>query len=147
MNSTTFRTLYAFAWLTACTSVLGAQATMGLGDTLWSIGLGDWFAIAFLSTAFGLLALLQRLKDKAAPKHWARFVSAHMLGSHMAGFSVFMLLEASDRPPDRFFQALAIGLAAFLGATVIDRLAIKVLSPLGVTSSDSLKTTEVEDNK
>jgi hypothetical protein len=138
MNSATYKTLHIIAMSMATTSVAAAQVTMGLGDTLWSIELGDWVAIAFLSTTFGLVALLQRLNRNEAPTHWLRFALAHMLGSLVSGFTIFLALEAQGTP-NRFFQALAIGCAAFIGASVIDRIAARVLASVNAVLGGSVE--------
>lgn len=100
------------AWATAIT----------LGETVAAVPSLAWLMVLVLSTVSGLAALLSRLRDEAPPRV-AVFVLAHMLGSVLAGVLTFFATEGAD--VNDFAEAVAIGLAAYAGAKLMDRWSAK----------------------
>jgi len=103
------------AWATSIT----------LGSTLASVPLLAWLMVLLLSTVSGLAALLNRLKVEA-PARPAVFMASHMLGSWVAGVLVFLGAEAVDAHD--LAEAVAIGLAAYAGAKLMDQWSEKFVA-------------------
>ena len=102
----------ATAWATGIT----------LGTTLNDVPALAWVMVLILSTVSGLAALLNRLKTEM-PARLVPFVAAHMLGSLVAGVLTFFISESSDIAD--MAEAVAIGLASYAGAALMDKWAAK----------------------
>lgn len=126
-------------------------AGITLGDTLSGVPTSAWASVLVLSAVSGLLALLQRMnramelerkllvlaeKDPngeatlrvreeltatALSDGWQLFIVWHMVGSIVTGAITFLFLEGTSDVND-YLEAVAIALASYGGAMVVDRL-------------------------
>lgn len=106
------------AWATSIT----------LGSTLTEVPLLAWLMVLILSSVSGTAALLNRLKTED-PERPVTFVISHMVGSLLAGVLAFLAAEAIDT--NDLAEALAIGLAAYAGAKLIDAWADRFITTAG----------------
>lgn len=104
----------ATAWATGIT----------LGDTLTTVPLLAWLMVCILSAISGLAALLNRIKVDV-PQRLVAFVIAHMMGSMLAGLLMFFVSEGANLPD--MAEAVAIALAAYAGAALMDKWAAKLI--------------------
>jgi hypothetical protein len=89
-----------------------------IGETLVSVPLLAWLMVLLLSTVSGTAALLNRLKLET-PSRPVMFAISHMMGSWVSGALTFLAAEAFD--VHDMTEAVAIGLAAYSGAKLMDR--------------------------
>lgn len=99
------------------------------GTGLKDLPTSSWVLTLVISTLAGALALLNRIREElrvnGALRWGGLFVSAHMLGSWLAGLLVFLLsisLGWSEAA-----TAIAIIAASFGGAVFIEKMAVKWL--------------------
>lgn len=107
----------ATAWATSIT----------LHETLMHVPMMSWLMVGILSTVWGLAALLAALKGAGEVARPVVFTASHMLGSWVAGCSMFLLAESADMPD--LAEALSIGTAAYCGARFMDWLASRLTGP------------------
>lgn len=127
-NKAYFRMIQALTWALCFTSTY-AYASNGpqtLGQTMVGVGWLDWFTVFALSTSFGLVSLLQRLKSAEQDSSIRLFVSAHMAGAVISGVGFYLMTQSFDEI-NRFLQALIIGSAGWGGSKGADWLAAKTM--------------------
>lgn len=113
-------------------------AVDSLGRAFTQHSWGDWVAVLALSTVSGLVAFLHRIRKNMEAEaqiragkpfiegdlfilDWRVFAGFHMVGSYMAGFIAFLL--GAHLAMDSYLHALAIAFFAWMGASLLDRLA------------------------
>lgn len=116
--------VYGLLWPVTCWAT-----AITLGETMRTVPTLAWLMVLVLSAVSGLAALLSRLRDQA-PERLTLFVVSHMLGSLVAGLLVFFICEGADI--NDFTEAVAIALAAYAGAKLIDRLSDKFTERAGL---------------
>lgn len=128
MRTTTYRCLQvmAIAMCTVSTLTFAQTAPKSMADVLFGVGWGDWCATAGLALSFGLVSLLQRFRRAEAGAHYGVFVAAHMAGSLISGVVVYLMTQGMLDSPNRFYQALAIGVAGWSGSAVADLVAARI---------------------
>lgn len=108
--------IQAIIYLLWPTTLWAAQIT--ISTSLASVPVAAWLMVFILSTVSSLAALLSKLKE-STPSRLGIFVASHMLGSWLAGLLVFLVAEGIDWPD--FFEVVAIALASYAGAQLMDR--------------------------
>jgi hypothetical protein len=132
MKTATYRCLQSMAAaLCTASSVTFAEnasapRAITMAEALFAVGWGDWCVTVMVSLSFGLVSLLQRFKRSEAGTGYRLFIAAHMSGSLISGVVAYLLTQGYWESPNRFAQALAIGLAGWGGSTVADLVAAKL---------------------
>lgn len=128
MKTGTYRCLQIMA-ATCCAASTWTYAealpSSSMSAVLIGAGWGDWAATALVSLSFGMVSLLQRFRRSEAGSHYGIFIAAHMGGSLISGIVAYLLAQGTMDSPNRFYQALAIGVAGWGGSTLADMVAIR----------------------
>lgn len=129
------------------TPALAMAATMvTMEQTLQGVTLPVVMVVVMLSTLSGATALVLRIDrelryspENKLPRPYL-FVSAHMLGSWVAGVLAFILGEGQNY--NDWLEMALIIVASFLGATFIERVAEKYIVNMSSTLGIDLKATK-----
>ena len=121
LNQLAARLVQIKLWVIFCVWPATCFATaVTLHDSLRGVPGLAWAAVLIMSTVSGLTALLNRLRDIAPPRP-KLYMASYMLGSVVAGVVMFFICESGD--VNDFAEAVAIGVAAYAGAALMDKLA------------------------
>lgn len=108
----------ATAWATQIT----------LANSLMAVPPLAWLMVFILSTVSGLASLLNSLKSEDS-RHWLLLTAAHMLGSWLSGFIMFLIAE--ETATSDLMETVFIAIAAYSGAKLTDKASELMLSRIG----------------
>lgn len=99
-----------------------------LANSLMAVPPLAWLMVFILSTVSGLASLLNSLKAEDS-RHWLLLTTAHMLGSWLSGFIMFLIAE--DTAVSDLMETVFIAIAAYSGAKLTEKASELMLSKVG----------------